>query len=120
MCIYTSTKHPIRLSTVLHTLIQLGLVMFRMVGYSLLRPHTYFLQKFTLNIVIQNYVYNEFYLLLLYLRYFIYICVLCNSDEFRCTSGECIDTVSMCGGTKTCADGSDETKIVCKQLNTTK
>uniref|UniRef100_A0A665WHY5 Low density lipoprotein receptor-related protein 2b n=1 Tax=Echeneis naucrates TaxID=173247 RepID=A0A665WHY5_ECHNA len=32
----------------------------------------------------------------------------CSSDEFQCTSGQCIDSAWRCDGTKDCTDDSDE------------
>ena len=46
--------------------------------------------------------------LLLYLLWF----DVSASDEFRCTSGECIDTFSVCNGTKECADAVSYTHLV--------
>lgn len=40
----------------------------------------------------------------------------CEIDQFRCTSGTCIEGFSLCDGSKECPDGSDETEAVCKQL----
>ncbi|XP_060870478.1 modular serine protease-like isoform X1 [Metopolophium dirhodum] len=35
-------------------------------------------------------------------------------EEYRCTSGQCIDVTSICDGTSDCNDGSDETSELCK------
>ncbi|GFO50674.1 low-density lipoprotein receptor-related protein 6 [Plakobranchus ocellatus] len=35
-------------------------------------------------------------------------CLVCNDDEFQCSSGECISMHRRCDGTKNCADNSDE------------
>eukprot|EP00102_Acyrthosiphon_pisum_P023897 XP_016661107.1 PREDICTED: low-density lipoprotein receptor-related protein isoform X4 [Acyrthosiphon pisum] len=35
-------------------------------------------------------------------------------EEYRCTSGQCIDVTTICDGTSDCNDGSDETSELCK------
>ncbi|CAI6362231.1 unnamed protein product [Macrosiphum euphorbiae] len=37
-----------------------------------------------------------------------------NLEEYRCSSGQCIDITSICDGTSDCNDGSDETSELCK------
>ncbi|XP_050529012.1 modular serine protease-like [Daktulosphaira vitifoliae] len=37
----------------------------------------------------------------------------CTSNEFQCTSGKCIDSISICDGTADCSDGTDETRALC-------
>ena len=38
----------------------------------------------------------------------------CSSTDFKCSSGQCIDSTSLCDGIKDCNDGSDETVGQCK------
>ncbi|KAL5244356.1 hypothetical protein ACI65C_011766 [Semiaphis heraclei] len=37
-------------------------------------------------------------------------------EEYRCTSGQCIDITTICDGTSDCNDGSDETSELCKSM----
>lgn len=36
--------------------------------------------------------------------------------QYKCKSGQCIDSSSTCDGTRDCMDGSDETKELCKMV----
>lgn len=41
----------------------------------------------------------------------------CNdSKQFICRNGQCIDTYSLCDGTKDCRDGSDEILETCSNI----
>ncbi|XP_060870975.1 modular serine protease-like isoform X2 [Metopolophium dirhodum] len=40
----------------------------------------------------------------------------CLEDQYKCTSGQCIDGTSTCDGTRDCKDGSDETSALCKTV----
>ncbi|XP_013138490.1 PREDICTED: uncharacterized protein LOC106103304 [Papilio polytes] len=43
--------------------------------------------------------------------------VRCNVNQYRCTSGECIDDASKCDGIRDCKDGSDESDDACSDGN---
>lgn len=32
----------------------------------------------------------------------------CRQNQFRCSSGKCIDAIKLCDGSKDCPDGNDE------------
>lgn len=41
----------------------------------------------------------------------------CDSESFKCNSGDCVDRYLTCDGFTHCPDGSDETELLCKALN---
>ena len=43
--------------------------------------------------------------------------LVCNADEFQCTSGRCIPRSSACDRTYDCLDQSDEAPAACGKLN---
>lgn len=42
------------------------------------------------------------------IKSFIFVAAACNSSEFRCWDGSCIDSTLRCDGGSDCADESDE------------
>ncbi|XP_050526631.1 modular serine protease-like isoform X6 [Daktulosphaira vitifoliae] len=43
----------------------------------------------------------------------------CQSKQFQCDSGECIDSFFVCDGTADCQDGTDETRKSCENVRKT-
>lgn len=38
----------------------------------------------------------------------------CDSSQFKCENGECIESLQLCDGSADCKDRSDETEEICK------
>ena len=39
----------------------------------------------------------------------------CGEDQYRCSSGECVDLTQVCDGSPHCPDGSDEQEVQCAE-----